>query len=34
MIFFGTAFCSDGNSLFPPTVKQDVLLAIIMKEGT
>ena len=34
MIFFGTAFCSDGNSLFPPTIKNDVLLAIQIFDGT
>lgn len=34
MIFLSTAFCSDGNSLFPPTIKQDVLLAIQLFDGT
>lgn len=34
MIFFGTAFCSDGNSLFPPTIKNNVLLAIQIFDGT
>lgn len=34
MIFLGTTFCSDGNSLFPPTIQNNVLLAIQIFDGT
>lgn len=34
MIFLGIAFCSDGNSLFPPATKQDVLMSIQLFDGT
>lgn len=34
MIFLGTTFCSDGNALFPPTVRKDTLLSIQIFDGT
>lgn len=34
MIFLGTTFCSDGNSLFPPAIKKDVLWSIQIFDGT
>lgn len=34
MIFLGTAFCSDGNSLFPPAKKKNNLLSIQIFDGT
>ena len=34
MVFFGTTFCSDGNSLFPPTIKNEPLIAIQIFDGT
>lgn len=34
MIFLGTTFCSDGNTLFPPTIKKDTLLSIQLFDGT
>ena len=34
MIFLKTAFCSGGNSLFPPAVKNNVLLSVQIFDGT
>ena len=34
MIFLGTAFCGDGNSLFPPAILKQELLSIQIFDGT
>lgn len=34
MIFLGTTFCSDGNCLFPPAIKKNVLWSIQIFDGT
>lgn len=34
MIFLGTAFCSDGNSLFPPTSSNKALVSLQIYDGT